>query len=170
VSPIRASRAAENVRKTKIPSIGIASSAPERETALFTPEASPECLTSTEFNAVVVSGAMTNDIPKQDAAVEGGPPEAAGEAEYPEIFVVHDVFSPALAFSIPTLAPGSFPRSVLSRFVRVIRTDHPRGDLLSDYYVAAGFAFRSFLLAQHGRDALDRVTGVGLDPAHIPIC
>jgi hypothetical protein len=89
VSPIRASRAAENVRKTKIPSIGIASSAPERETALFTPEASPECLTSTEFNAVVVSGAMTNDIPKQDAAVEGGPPEAAGEAEYPEIFLLH---------------------------------------------------------------------------------
>jgi hypothetical protein len=38
---------------------------------LFTPEASPECLTSTEFIAVVVSGAMTNDIPKPSTTIAG---------------------------------------------------------------------------------------------------
>src|SRR3712207_8211391 len=55
----RSSRAAENVRKTKIPSSGIAKSPAARETALFTPEAIPECPPSTELIAVVVSGAMT---------------------------------------------------------------------------------------------------------------
>src|SRR5918993_1072850 len=66
-----ASRAAENVRKTKIPSSGIAKIPAERETALFTPEASPECLPSTELIAVVVSGAMTNDIPSPSTTTAG---------------------------------------------------------------------------------------------------
>jgi hypothetical protein len=54
----------------------------------------------------------------EDAAVERGPPEAASEAKYPEIFMVHDIVSPALAFSNLTLPPGSFPRSAFSRFYR----------------------------------------------------
>src|SRR5215212_1947157 len=66
-----ASRAAENVRKTKIPSSGIAKSPAARETALFTPEASPECLPSAELIAVVVSGAMTNDIPSPSTTTAG---------------------------------------------------------------------------------------------------
>jgi hypothetical protein len=45
----------------------------------------------------------------QDAAVEGGPPEAAGEAEYAEIFMVHclspvsvlDAY-PLLQFDLPS--------------------------------------------------------------------
>ncbi len=42
-----------------------------RETALFTPEASPECLPSTEFRAVVVSGAITRLIPKPCTTTAG---------------------------------------------------------------------------------------------------
>ena len=42
-----------------------------RETALFTPEASPECLPETEFIAVVVSGAMTRAIPKPMTTTAG---------------------------------------------------------------------------------------------------
>jgi hypothetical protein len=38
---------------------------------LFTPEASPECLPSTEFIAVVVSGAVTNDIPSPNTTTAG---------------------------------------------------------------------------------------------------
>src|SRR5918994_24929 len=68
---VRASRAAENVRKTKTPSSGIAKSPAAREAALFTPEASPECLPSTELIAVVVSGAMTNDIPRPITTIAG---------------------------------------------------------------------------------------------------
>ena len=43
----------------------------ERETALFTPEASPEWLLSTEVIAVVVSGAITNDIPSPSTTTAG---------------------------------------------------------------------------------------------------
>src|SRR5215217_2071885 len=53
----------------------------------------------------------------EDAAVEGGPPEAAGEAEYPEIFMVHDIVSPvgvldppdSSARLLPALSPFPFP-------------------------------------------------------------
>ena len=38
---------------------------------MFTPEASPECLPSTEFNAVVVSGTITNDIPSPNTTTAG---------------------------------------------------------------------------------------------------
>src|SRR5918997_1230724 len=67
----RASRPGEKATKTKMPRIGMASRLPVRETALLTPEASPECLPETEFIAVVVSGAMTSAIPKPCTTTAG---------------------------------------------------------------------------------------------------
>src|SRR5215217_2665559 len=67
----RESRVAEKVAKTKTPITAMASRLAVRETALFTPEASPECRPSTEFNAVVVSGAITRDIPKPITTTAG---------------------------------------------------------------------------------------------------
>ncbi|WP_207955764.1 hypothetical protein [Rubrobacter marinus] len=60
----RESRPLEKAAKTRMPRIGIARSPAVLETALFTPEASPEWRPSTEFRAVVVRGAMTSDIPR----------------------------------------------------------------------------------------------------------
>jgi hypothetical protein len=109
--------------------------------------------------------------------VEGGSPEAAGEAEYPEILMVHRL--PPLAFSIPTLPQGPSPRLAISLLRRsatrvlsksfgpVERPDHLHEDLFSNDFVAAGFAFLcSFLFAQRCRDAVDAVAGVAVDPAH----
>ena len=42
-----------------------------RETALLSPEASPECLPETEFIAVVVKGAMTRAMPKPNTTTAG---------------------------------------------------------------------------------------------------
>jgi hypothetical protein len=57
--------------KTKIPKTAIASRPAVLLTALFTPEASPECPPSTEFMAVVVNGAMTRLIPRPNTTTAG---------------------------------------------------------------------------------------------------
>jgi hypothetical protein len=70
----------------------------------------------------------------------------------------------------PALSPLPFSLGSLSGSVRVIGTGHQRGDLLSDYYVAARFASVPPALRSVVRNAVDAVAGVGLDPVHIPIC
>src|SRR5215211_7138238 len=47
----------------------------------------------------------------QDAAMEGGPPEAAGEAEYPEIFMLHYLYPVSL------LDPGGVPSRTYARTI-----------------------------------------------------
>src|SRR5215210_5557439 len=82
------------------------------------------------------------------------------------------ILSPLLAFSIPALPPGSFPRSALSRFHRELLGLRPShwnraSSRRPAFRLLCGCWLRlPLFLAQRGRDA---VAGVALDPAHIPI-
>ncbi len=67
----RASRLLLKAAKTKTSKTAIASRPAVKLVALFTPEANPECLPSTEFMAVDVSGAITTLIPKPTTTTAG---------------------------------------------------------------------------------------------------